>query len=263
MADQADITVITINRNTGGGARLTAESVREQTHPCSWVVVDGASSDGSQHELRQAQRAGDVFLSEPDAGIADAFNKGIALSRGRALVFLNAGDCFSGPTALEQLANVWRGTGRPWITGGAEVLAEDGRPLYRRCHPASAAIRDLVGSGCRIWHAATLVDMSLFERHGRFDTTFRISMDYEMWLRFAAAGNSPHILPVPICRFRLGGISSRVGARLAEDRRARRMHGFTNPPLTEWRLGAIATAKRWMAPLAWPCMYRIKERLRL
>lgn len=256
------VTVITINRNMGEQARRTAVSVREQTHPCSWVVIDGASCDASKDILQQSQRPGDGFLSEPDGGIAEAFNKGIGLAPGQGLVFLNSGDTFSDPQALERLAQAWR-SGSPWVTGGAEVLDEKGRFLYRRCHEQATGIQSLLRRGCRIWHAATLVERSLFERHGRFDTSYRIAMDYELWLRLAAAGLAPRILLTPICQFRLGGISSRIGARLREDRRARLAHGFVNPRLTELRLAAIARVKQALAPISGPTLYRLKERFRL
>lgn len=260
MAD-APITIITINRNTGEAARRTALSVHEQSQPCSWVMVDGASSDGSGAILRDAARPGDRFISEPDAGIADAFNKGIGMAEGRALLFLNAGDSLVGPHALRHLAEAWDGGARPWVTGGAEVRDETGRLLYVRQHRPDIPVTSLLGRGCRIWHAATLIDRGLFRTLGGYDTSYRIAMDYELWLRFAAAGHRPQVIPDLVCQFRVGGVSARVRERMAEDRRARAAHGFANSALVEAGLSAITLAKRALKPFAGQRFYRLKERL--
>lgn len=255
------ITIITINRNSGAAAQRTANSIREQQQPFSWVIIDGASTDSSGTTLRDAMRSGDDYISEPDAGIADAFNKGIQRATGSALLFLNAGDTLNGPTALGTLVKAWNNGEHPWITGGAEVMTESGELLYVRNHHAHTSTDTLLRQGCRVWHAATLVDRRLIEKHGGYDTSFRIAMDYEMWLRFAAAGTALRIVTAPICQFRVGGISARVQARIQEDRRARNLHGFANSWFIEKKLSFVASTKAWLHPVAGPFLYRIKERL--
>ncbi len=255
------LSVITINRNTGTTATGTLRSLRIQTEPFTWVVIDGASSDQSGELLRAGLRPGDVYLSERDHGIADAFNKGIALAPGRALVFLNAGDEFVDDQALSRLAAAWQEGAAPWVTGGAHVSTGEGRFLYARCPRADAEVKDLLKNGCRIWHAATLIDRSLLTRHGAFDTTFKIAMDYELWLRFYAHGVVPRLVETPICTFHLGGISSRLGSRLKEDRIARRLHRMQNSWFTEMRLGMIVRLKTWLLPISSASLYKLKERL--
>lgn len=255
------ISVITINRNTGTAAECTLRSLRQQTEPFTWVVIDGASSDQSGELLRAGLRPGDIYLSERDHGIADAFNKGIGLAPGRAVVFLNAGDAFVDARALAHLAKAWQEGASPWVTGGARVSTDQGQFLYMRCPDGDAVARDYLQKGCRIWHAATLIDRSLFATYGNFDTTFKIAMDYELWLRFHAHGAALRFVEEAICTFHLGGISSQLGVRLGEDRRARRLHKLGNSWFTESKLGLIARAKAALLPFSTPFLYRLKERL--
>jgi glycosyltransferase involved in cell wall biosynthesis len=255
------VTVITINRNMGDRPSRTIASLSAQTEPFIWVVIDGGSRDHSVELLRAALRPGDQFISEPDEGIVDAFNKGLAQVTSGAVVFLNAGDAFADSESLARLSSAWR-AGHSWVTSGAMVMNESGRHLYSRDHGSGTSVRALLQYGCRIWHAATLVDRSLFEYHGRFDSSFRISMDYEFWLRLAAAGHSPWIIPGTICQFYVGGASSRLDLRLQEDRRARESHDFKLSTWQEWKLSTIAMLKHYLRYVAGPVFYRIKERLR-
>ena len=255
------ISVITINRNTGTAAAGTLRSLRAQTEAYTWVVIDGASSDQSGDLLRAGLRPGDVFLSEKDHGIADAFNKGIGLAPGRAIVFLNAGDAFVDDRALSRLAAAWQEGAAPWVTGGAHVSTEQGQFLYARCPRVDTEVKDLLQNGCRIWHAATLIDRSLFAQYGTFDTTFKIAMDYELWLRFYARGLVPKMVGAAICTFHLGGISSRLGMRLQEDRRARQLHQMQNSWLIEMKLGLIVRVKSLLLPFSTAFLYKFKERL--
>lgn len=252
------VSIVTINRNTGSTIKRTIASVIEQQHPFEWVVVDGASSDNSLDELRRYVRSGDHLISEPDLGIADAMNKGLRLASGTAVVFLNAGDAFSGPNALSTLVNVWNRNRFRWVTAGGEVRREDESLLYRRSPPAGGP-RALLSTECRIWHAATLCETALLRDVGGFDVSYRSSMDYELWLRLCARGFAPQICEAVVARFYVGGTSANPLRRLVEDRRARAAHGWANPWWVEARLGLVARLKSMVPRPAWA--YRLKERL--
>lgn len=252
------IDVLTICRNPGNSILRTALSIAEQTHPCRWVVIDGASKDGTTDLLRQLNRPPDLLISEPDTGIADAFNKALAQATGDAVLFLNAGDAFTDAQALQALSDAWDTTRHRWITGGAEVRREDESLLFSRCPPGNDA-RSLVQRGCRIWHAATLCQTSLLHEVGGFDTSFRSSMDYELWLRLFARDHQPQIYPHNVARFYVGGTSAHLGRRLAEDRRARALHGQLGRWPLEWRLSIEARIKSLIP--RWKWTYQIKERL--
>jgi glycosyltransferase len=252
------VSIITIAVNCRPFARRTIISLLAQTHAFEWVVVDGGSHDGTAEELRQSIRSGDKMISEPDRGIADAFNKAIRMATGDVLLFMNAGDEFASPTALADLIASWDG-GHRWITASAEVCTEDGRVLYTRIRDTAADPLRLVRLGCRIFHQATAVERSLFAEHGDFNAAYRTSMDYELWLRWIEAGHLPQVVNNVVCRFRVGGASSAVLRRLHEERRARAAHGFSLGRWQETRLSAIALLKHGLRGIAGPLAYKCKE----
>lgn len=257
-ADSLRISIVTICRNPGPTILRTASSIASQSQACCWVVIDGASTDGTPDRLTTLPRPPDVLISEQDGGISEAFNKGLARVEGDAVLFLNAGDAFTGPSALATLVHAWDRNQHRWITAGAEVRREDETPLFTRSPPAGDAFR-LIRHDCRIWHAATLCETSLLREAGGFNTTFRSSMDYELWVRLISRGIFPQVCPEIVARFYQGGTSANLARRLEENRRARQMHGVANNRLTEMSLGFVNLLKSWIPRSAWA--YRLKERM--
>lgn len=95
------ISVITVTRNAVRELRMTVDSVRAQKWSAiQHIVIDGESEDGSKEYLSGLSRQSVHWLSEPDAGIYDAMNKGIALATGDYILFLNAGDTLEGQVLL-------------------------------------------------------------------------------------------------------------------------------------------------------------------
>lgn len=242
----------------------TAASVAGQSHrDLEWLVIDGGSDDGTPERVRALPRPPDVLVSERDRGIAHAFNKGVALAGGEALVFLNAGDAFADPDALAAMLAAWDRPRHRWLTAGASVVGADGRPMYDRMPPAGSVGR-LINHGCRIWHAATILESALLREVGTYDESFRSSMDYELWVRLIARQAPPQVLARVCARFHLGGTSGDLARRLAEDRRARRLHGRSLGLCGEALLSAVNRAKMLSAAIGRPrWLYRCKERLGL
>lgn len=243
------VAVITICRDPGGSILATAASIAAQTQALHWVVVDGASRDGTPERLRALSRPPDILNSQPDRGIADAFNRGLALADSDEVIFLNAGDRFTSATALAELAQAWERTHHRWVIGGIRITDEHGRPLGQRTPPAGVAPRALVARGNRIPHPAVLAHAGFLRDLGGFDTSYRYSMDYELWLRAIAAGHAPQVVDVMVADFALGGTSGDVHARLREDRQARQRHGLSDGFLAETWLSLGGWARRCAGPL--------------
>jgi len=93
--------IITVCYNASNVIKTTLESVCEQT--CSdyeYIIIDGASKDGTLEIIREYNNCVTKLVSEPDRGIYDAMNKGLASASGDYLIFLNAGDRFHSTTTL-------------------------------------------------------------------------------------------------------------------------------------------------------------------
>ena len=101
-----ELSVITINLNNATGLLKTMRSVLSQTfNDFEYIIVDGESSDNSVDLIKEFNTKFQnlYWISEPDSGIFNAMNKGINLSKGKYLLFLNSGDFLSDQNTLEQV----------------------------------------------------------------------------------------------------------------------------------------------------------------
>lgn len=106
------LSIITVCYNNLDGLKRTYHSIIEQTsrNDFEWIVIDGASTDGTQKWLREHDNEIDIWISEPDTGIFNAMNKGIHISSGDYLLFMNAGDPLNGQNIIEECLPLLDGT---------------------------------------------------------------------------------------------------------------------------------------------------------
>jgi hypothetical protein len=174
------VSIVTVARNAAATLGRTIQAVQDQRTPSiEHVVVDGASTDGTQDLLRQRLRPQDFWLSEPDRGIADAFNKGVALARGTYIQFLNADDWLSDGQVAHAVAVLER-TGADFVFGDL-VFHRDGQPAFHyRGDPGYAA--GLHSHLPPVNHPTILARRTLFKRSGLFCLEHGYAMEYD-WLQ--------------------------------------------------------------------------------
>lgn len=193
------ISIITIVYNNPVGLEKTIRSVDSQKYKNrEYIIIDGGSTDGTIDIVRRYDRTIDYWASEPDEGISDAFNKGLALSTGDWILFLNSNDIFIDENVLRSMANNF--PGRMIVTGfaryGNRIL-----PYY------TPKISDDLRIRACIVHQATIVHRCVFERFGGFDTHFTMRMDYDFWLRVLRYIPS-HFVPEVFIDYAEGGASN-------------------------------------------------------
>jgi len=222
------VSVITVAYNAADTIADTLASVAEQTHhDIEHIVVDGASSDSTMDVVR---RFGHVTrcLSEPDRGIYDAMNKGLALATGDVVGFLNADDAFARPDILERVSSLMAEE-KVDLCFADVVYQRDGRVLRRY---SSARFRpSRLRFGWEPAHPTCYVRSDFFERVGKFSLDYRISADYEWMLRaFLEFYASWRYVPEVWVRMKPGGVSTRgLQSWLLQNReivRACRSHGI-------------------------------------
>jgi len=200
------ITVVTINFNNRDALRRTIGSVNAQTYPkIEHVLIDGGSDDDSLAVIKTHAHRAPRWLSEPDAGISDAFNKGTRLARGEYLCYLNAGDVFEGSDVVHRaVAEIGRtGHTEPPTIFYGDFLSVTGDD--RRLHETSAALADFAWAN-PINHQSAFIPRSLAAAHP-YDSRLTLGMDYDFWLRVYDWALF-HKLPFPVAAFELGGRSS-------------------------------------------------------
>ncbi len=199
--------IITVTYNDLAGLKLTRESVAGQS--CSdfhWVVVDGASSDGTVDFLSRVGDGKLMWLSEKDSGIYDAMNKGMNLARGDFIVFLNAGDIFPDSMTLAKVKDFLSSLPAvpDLVFGGATLALPNGRKSYRSPRKMERYI----------WHGLPANHQATYYRRAclgdiRYDTTYRICGDYYLVAVLYLKGGKAAYLDEPLVDFRVGDTSYR------------------------------------------------------
>lgn len=219
-------TVITVTFNSAKTLQRTVDSVGAQTYPnLEYIVVDGGSTDGTLDLLRQRERDVDLWLSEQDRGISDAFNKGIALARGEFIALLNSDDWIEPQHVARAIAHLER-SGADFVFGdlvvydsaGAAKFTLAGDPDYGR------RIRHMMPD---INHPSLVCRRSVYERHGLYDRELRLAMDYEWVLRGFTRGVRGEHLPGLTSHMSGAGVSGRnIHGALAEVREVSIRYGY-------------------------------------
>jgi glycosyltransferase involved in cell wall biosynthesis len=182
-------------------------SVRAQGYdPLEHVVVDGGSTDGTI-EIVKGAGAHVRWISEPDRGLSDAMNKGIAMASGDVVGWLNADDLYV-PGALQRVSAAFEA--RPealWATGRCLIIDADGNEIRRGVTRYKDALLrhwsfPLFLTQNFVSSPATFVRRSAFDLVGGFEERFRYSMDYDVWLKLGRR-SAPVLIDAPLACFRM------------------------------------------------------------
>lgn len=209
------ISIITSTFNAAAQLPYTIRSIREQTSlDFEWVVVDGNSTDGTQALLRENDDLIARWVSEPDQGIYDAWNKACKMARGEWIVFLGAGDELAAPHTLAEcikdLKNVRADT--TLVYGCQTLLSPAGRIPLETTGVPWADMQDKwdIGRPALPPHGATFQRRALFDNAQPFDLRFPIASDSHFLLR-AIRQQTPVFIPIDVTRAPMGGVSFQLG----------------------------------------------------
>ncbi len=205
------ITVITAVYNNKGTILEALDSVHSQTHKkVEHIVIDGGSTDGTVEVVRAYGDKIDIFVSEPDEGIYDALNKGIALATGDIIGFLNSDDVYAHDRVLERISKAFRHENVDSVYGDLNyVLRDDITKVIRHWKSHEFSAKKL-RRGWMPPHPTFYVKREVYEQYGGFDTSFKIAADYDSILRFLGLHQiSTGYVADVLVKMRLGGVSNR------------------------------------------------------
>jgi glycosyltransferase involved in cell wall biosynthesis len=204
------ITVATVVKDAASDLRRTHRSLASQAFgDWEWVVVDGASTDGSAQVARELRSPSAVLLSEPDSGIYDAMNKATDMAHGDYIVYLNAGDELFGNRVLASLAEILTKRNRPDLVCTGAVIQF---PNRLRCYRAPREVTSLAdGLPCNHQAAYFRTDVA---KQVRYDRAYRNAGDFEFFVRLWERGPRVSYWNTPTALFRVGGVSTK---RFAEN----------------------------------------------
>lgn len=199
------ISIITASYNSGAHLEKTILSVLNQAYDnVEHIIVDGGSKDNTPDVLKKYSNNPKVhWISEPDKGISDAFNKGLKLARGEYINFQGAGDCFSNDDVIEKIMENIDPARDMLICGRIRRVSETGELKY----VSSLAFKkwNLIYK-MGLPHQALFTNKKFFKKFGIFDLDCKYAMDYELLLR--AYSKFPEVIlkDVIISEWREGGV---------------------------------------------------------
>lgn len=206
---QPDISIITVTYNANATIRRCMESVIAQSNVSyEYILIDGGSTDGTLEIICEYSKKLAYFVSEPDYGIYDAMRKGIAKSKGKLVGIINADDWYA-PGCLKSVYDLYLQNPLAVIHADMMLVAPNGESLYCLPAPDAPSIHTEFKK-MTVNHPATFIPRCLYEMHGGFDLSYRLSSDYELIIRLLSKGVPFVPLHKVTSYFRLGGQSGGV-----------------------------------------------------
>lgn len=184
--------IITVTYNAEAVLEDTIQSVISQTyHRVEYIIVDGASKDGTLSIINKYKDRITKIISEPDKGLYDAMNKGIQMATGDYLCFLNAGDSFHEDDTLQQMVHTLMNNEFPDVLyGETELVNKEGHFIrMRRLSAPETLTWKSFKQGMLVCHQAFFAKYSLVEP---YDLKYRFSADFDWCIRIMKKAQTLH-----------------------------------------------------------------------
>lgn len=182
------ISLITITYNSAETVRTTFDSVLSQTHrDIDYWVIDGGSKDGTLDIIKEYEKTFEGrmhWISEPDNGIYDAMNKGIAHTTGDIVGILNSDDLFYDDTVLETINNAFETENPDCLFANLVYVKEKDTTKITRIWKGSPYKEGIFKYGWGPAHPTFYVKRECYMKYGLYNLSYQISADFELLLRY-------------------------------------------------------------------------------
>lgn len=203
------ISIITVCFNSQQTIRATIKSVLSQSYKqVEYIIIDGASTDNTVKIIKEFSNSIDVFVSESDAGIYDAINKGISKSSGDVVGLLHADDVFDNRSVIDNVMRLFD-ENVDMIYGDINYV--DRNDIYRviRRWKSDSYKKGKFKWGWMPPHTGFFMKKSCYLKHGLYNLSLGSSADYELMLRMFELYNlKSKYIPLNITNMRVGGVSN-------------------------------------------------------
>ena len=203
------ISVVTAVYNNVATVKDTILSVASQDYPhVEHIIIDGTSTDGTLDIIRQYAGKNAIIRSEPDHGMYDAMNKGLALASGDIVGFLNADDTYADPHVLTEIADTIERKKVDAAYGDLVYVDRSNAGKVVRYWKSQAYQDGLFEKGWMPAHPTFYAKRGVYEKYGGYDIAYRRQSDFELTLRLLAVHKiSSAYIPKVLVRMRSGGAS--------------------------------------------------------
>lgn len=266
------ISIVTATYNAATTITDCLQSAASQSHPAEHIIIDGASTDTTLETIRRISPQSRI-LSEPDGGIYDAMNKGIALATGEVIGILNADDFYASRDVLAKVASIFEDATMDACFGDLVYVKEQVSRIEKQetglatqnTNPKIPHFQTV-----RYWksgeftqnkyywgwmppHPTFFVRRSVYDKFGRFNLDLGSTADYELMLRFLLKQRiNVAYIPEVLVKMRVGGVSNaNLTNRLRAnqmDRKAWEMNNLKPYPWTLWMKPLRKIPQWWQRP---------------
>lgn len=227
------ISIITITYNSENTLERAIESIVSQDYSnLEYIIVDGGSTDKTLDIIKKYGEKITKWVSEPDSGISNAFNKGIAMATGDIIGIINSDDGLL-PGALEAISNAYS-EGIDVYRGNVLLWKEDTDTKVIEIPSLHFTFTGLD----RISHQSTFITKKAYEQYGVYDECCKYAMDYDLLYRFELAGAVFKYIDQTLAFYTLGGItfSPWTKERNNEIKYIMRKNGATNQNIRQYEV---------------------------
>lgn len=196
------VSIVTVCYNAADMLSKTIESVSAQSYEnIEYIIIDGASTDGTKQIIQNNIEHIDKFISEKDNGIYDAMNKGTANSSGEWIIFMNAGDTFYDRDTIKDLFSSPIPESIKVIYGDVAKLRSDGKLSIKQAEPPHNSHRMF------FCHQSAFVKRESLSQYP-FDTKYRLSADFKFFKTLIINGEEFKHVNIPVSIFDVTGVSN-------------------------------------------------------
>jgi glycosyltransferase involved in cell wall biosynthesis len=205
------MSIVTATYNSAETIEDTIQSVLSQDYPnLEYIIVDGASSDRTLSIIEKYSERISKIVSEPDMGLYDALNKGIALATGEIIGFLHSDDIYSGSGIITTVMKEFESKCVDSVFGDLIYVDRHNPNNIRRYYRANRITADSFAYGWMPPHPTFFVRRKIYELYSKFKSDYLIAADYELLVRLLSRHRvSFSYIPMVMVRMRQGGISTR------------------------------------------------------
>ncbi|HTA84201.1 MAG TPA: glycosyltransferase family 2 protein [Bacteroidia bacterium] len=220
------VSIITACLNNAATLEDAMRSVFEQDYPnIEYIVIDGASTDGTAAILEKYKSKLSVLVSEKDAGIYAALNKGLSKATGDIVGFLHADDFYTYANSISKIVKAFEKENADCVYSDIQYVERDNTLNLVRDWKSQPYTDGMFLKGWMPPHPTFFLKRKCYEQYGNYNTTFTISADYELMLRMLHKHKlKATYIPEVLVKMRTGGVSNRSLAKRIkanmEDRKA-------------------------------------------
>ncbi|MEM7367595.1 MAG: glycosyltransferase family 2 protein [Bacteroidota bacterium] len=204
------VSIITVSYNSASCIKSCIDSILSQDYPnIEYIIIDGASTDGTVDIIRSYGEMVSRFISEPDQGIYDAMNKGVKLAQGDIVGLLNSDDLYANSQVISRVVQEFQSSQADTVYGDLVYIQDHNMDQIVRYYPGVDFHPNKLRKGMMPPHPTFFVKRHLYETYGLFNTQYAICADFDFMVRlFHKHEVSYSYIPEVMVKMRTGGSST-------------------------------------------------------